>query len=166
MTNKLGIIRKIKDRETANDVVYTPISLAKLLIEMADIQPTDRVLDPCRGEGIFFQNLPLCEAEWCEVTEGRDFFQFHEPVDVIIGNPPFSLWKKWLEHSVKLTPRKICYVMGILNLTSKRVDFLKKHGYFLSKLHITSVRGWFANTLCVVFDREGTDCITYDIERR
>ena len=52
--NKIGKIRKIKDRQSPNDVVYTPLSLAMKLIEMAEIQPGDRVLDCSRGGGIFF----------------------------------------------------------------------------------------------------------------
>jgi hypothetical protein len=133
---------------------------------MADIKPTNKVLDPCRGDSIFYNNLPDCVKDWCEITENKDFFEYDEPVDVIIGNPPFSLWKRWLEHSVKLNPRKICYVMGFLNLTPRRIDFLKNHGYNLTRIHITTVDGWFSNTLLVIFEKGGVDCVTYDIERR
>jgi len=163
--NKLGKIRQIKERETANDVFDTPISLAKLLIEMAEIKESDRVLDPCRGTGIFFDNLPPCRKDYCEITEGKDFFDYHESADVIIGNPPFSQLKQWLEHSAILCPRKICYVLGCLNLTPQRVSFLKRHGYKLTKIHLTTVVGWFGNILCVVFDKEGDDCMTYDVIR-
>ena len=102
--NKIGKIRAINERKTANDVLYTPLSLATLLINMADIQPSDRVLDPCRGinEGVFFNNLPECRKDWCEISEGKDFYNYNESVDVIIGNPPFSQWKKWIEHSCQL----------------------------------------------------------------
>ena len=164
--NKMGRIRKIKECEAPNDVFNTPFSLALKLIEMADIKPTDRVLDPCRGNGAFFDNLPSCKKDYCEITENKDFFAYNESVDIIIGNPPFSQWKSWPEHTAILCPSKICYVMGALNLTPKRINYLKQHGYILSKLHITTVRGWFGNTICVVFDKEGTEIITYDIERR
>ena len=165
--NKIGKIRKIKERQTANDVVYSPLSLAMKLIEMAEIQPSDHVLDPSRGGGVFFDNLPECRKDWCEITEGKDFFDYNESVDVIIGNPPFSQWQDWLEKSAILCPRKICYVMGVLNLTPRRIDYLKKHGYILSKIHITTVDGWFGNTLLCIFDKEAKEeCITYDIERR
>ena len=57
--------------------------------------------------------------------------------------------------------------MGVLNLTPRRIDYLKKHGYILSKIHITTVDGWFGNTLLCNFDKEAKEeCITYDIERR
>ena len=124
------------------------------------------MLDPCKGEGVFFDNLPDCVKDWCEVTENKDFFEFNEPVDVIIGNPPFSQWKKWLEHTVALNPRKICYIMGVLNLTALRIDFMKKNGYNLTRIHMTNVDKWFSNTLLVIFEKGGISCITHDTERR
>ena len=73
--NKLGKIRKIKERDSPNDRWETPISLAKILIEMADIQKNDHVLDPSRGGGVFFDNfLPECRKDWCEITEDKDFY--------------------------------------------------------------------------------------------
>jgi len=164
--NKIGKIRSIKERESPCDVFYTPISLALKLIDMTQIKENDKVLDPSKGGGVFYDNLPnFCEKDWCEITENKDFFEYNKPVNIIIGNPPFSKYKKWIEKSVTLNPRKIAYIFGTLNLTPKRIDFLKKHGYVLSKLYITSVKGWFGNTLLVLFDKEGQECISYDILR-
>ena len=150
-----------------NDIIYTPKSVAITMIKLCKIKKDSKVLDPSKGGGVFYDNLPTnCIKDYCEITENKDFYEYNENVDIIIGNPPFSQWKKWLEHTVKLNPKKICYIMGVLNITPKRIDFLKKHGYFLSKFHITTVKNWFGNTLCVIFDKLGNECITYDIERR
>ena len=46
MSNKIGKVRQIKERPTPHDKVYTPLEIAKLLIEMTDIKETDTVLDP------------------------------------------------------------------------------------------------------------------------
>jgi hypothetical protein len=154
----------IQKRETPNDVFYTPLPIAQKLIEMAEIRETDKVLDPSRGLGVFYDNLPPCSKDWCEITEDKDFFRYHKSVDVIIGNPPFSLWKKWFEHSIKLNPRKICYVIGCLNMTTRRLETLKEAGYKLTKLHIVSVNNWFGNTYLVVFDKEGEAIITHNVE--
>ena len=104
MSNKLG--NSIKKRKTANDVIYTPAPLAKVMIELCDIQQVDKVLDPSRGGGIFYNNLPECNKDYCEITEDKDFFKYDKEVDIIIGNPPYSLWTKWLEHTIKLNPKK------------------------------------------------------------
>ena len=83
-------------KSNPNDVVYTPLPVAKMMIEMADIKESDTVLDPSLGAGVFYNNLPKCKKDWCEITKGRDFFEYTKgkKYDWIIGNPPYSLWSK------------------------------------------------------------------------
>tara|TARA_R110000787_G_scaffold38287_2_gene96630 strand:- start:2459 stop:2650 length:192 start_codon:yes stop_codon:yes gene_type:complete len=50
----------IKHRQKANDVIFTPKPVAELMIKMCNIQPNDKVLDPSKGGGVFFDNLPEC----------------------------------------------------------------------------------------------------------
>lgn len=40
------------------------------------------------------------DAMWCEIAEGRDFFAWSYPVDWIMTNPPFSLLREFLRHSM------------------------------------------------------------------
>ena len=71
------------------DIVMTPHKLAREIIEY--YKPTGRVLDPCRGEGAFYENFPEdTERDWCELAEGRDFLSYEKQVDWIITNPPWS----------------------------------------------------------------------------
>ena len=56
MNNK--ITTNIRYRTTKNDVIYTPKPVALLMIDMCDIKEGDKVLDPSRGGGVFFDNLP------------------------------------------------------------------------------------------------------------
>ena len=166
MSNKIGKVRQIKERPTPHDKVYTPLEVAKILIDMTDIKETDTVLDPSKGGSVFFNNLPPCrEKYWCEIDDGVDFFEFNNKVDIVIGNPPYSMWTRWLEHTVNLQPRKIAYVFGMLNLTPLRLKLLKDNGYVLSKIHITSVSGWFANCVLVVFERDGEPVLSFDTIR-
>ena len=159
---KLSKIRGIKEREKANDILYTPVPVAMKLIEMTDIKETDKVLDPCKGEGAFFDHLPNCEKDYCEIIEGKDFFDYDKGVDVIICNPPFSIYTRWINKIIYLSPKKIAFVMGSLNLTTKRLKILEDGGYFLTKMHIVNVRGWFSNTLLVVFEKGGDPIIGYE----
>jgi hypothetical protein len=41
-------------------------------------------------------------SDWCEIREGRDFFKYTEHVDWIVGNPPYSIFAKWLYHSMDI----------------------------------------------------------------
>ena len=75
LINKVGPISGIKHRKTANDVLQTPLPLALKLIEIVEIQDDDMVLDPCRGDGVIYNNLPYyCQKDWVEILENRNFF--------------------------------------------------------------------------------------------
>lgn len=104
------------------DVVYTPDWVA--LDMCASFEPSGRVLEPCKGEGVFLNYLP--DAEWCEITEGRDFFDWHEEVDWVVGNPPYSMTRKWFRHSMAIAEH-LLYLVPLRNVFS---------GYgFLREIH-------------------------------
>jgi len=151
-------IKTIKNRIVPNDIIYTPEPVAKLIIGMCDINPTDKVLDPCKGEGVFFNNYPECNKNWCEITENKDFFKYNDKVDWIIGNPPFSLWTKWLEHTAKITDN-FCYIMGIMNLTSKRIEKIKNAGFAITKIHFLKVRWWFGDSIVIVCQKNNSESV-------
>lgn len=91
------------------DVVYTPEWAARDMVEF--FKPTGRILDPCKGNGVFLRYLPP-SAEWCEITEGRDFYQWSKPVDWVIGNPPYKQMLKWVRHSMSIAAN-ICYLIPL-----------------------------------------------------
>jgi len=146
-------IRKIKNNP--NDVIHTPLSLATKMIDFANIKDGERVLDPSRGSNkVFYDNFPTnCIKDWCEITEGKDFFAYNEPVDIIIGNPPFSLWNEWIKHTIKLNPRAFCYVMSCYNMTAPRLKVIEDAGYALTRFHICKVDWWFSQSFVCVFEK-------------
>lgn len=81
------------------DVVYTPDDVARDVV--AFFKPSGRILEPSKGDGAFMKYLPP-DTEWCEISEGRDFFANHEHYDWIVGNPPYSIFSDWLRHSFKI----------------------------------------------------------------
>lgn len=82
-----------------NDVVFTPDWLAEKMCKMFDIQGL--ILEPCKGEGVFLKYLPK-DTEWCEITEGKNFYDYSKKVSWIITNPPYSDFNRFLEHSFEL----------------------------------------------------------------
>tara|TARA_R110000772_G_scaffold4432_1_gene15778 strand:- start:471 stop:1058 length:588 start_codon:yes stop_codon:yes gene_type:complete len=149
----------IKNRKTANDIIYTPKPLAELMIQMCDIQQVDKVLDPSKGGGVFYDNLGECIKDYCEITEDKDFFKYDKEVDIIVGNPPYSLWTKWLEHTIKLNPNKFCYIFGQMNLTTPRLKQIEKGGYKMTKIHLCKVWWWFGHSFVCVFEKTEEDSI-------
>lgn len=92
---------------TVSDCHATPPKLAEDIVNF--FKPAGRCLDPCRGNGVFYDLLPP-GADWCEITQNRDFYAWSEPVDWIVGNPPYSHYSAWLRHSFTVATN-IVYLM-------------------------------------------------------
>ena len=100
--------------EKRGDVVYTPEWVARDMC--GHFGPSGKTLDPCRGKGVFLRYLPY-GVEWCEITEGRDFFAWTEHVDWVVGNPPYSLTRPWFRHSYKVA-ENLLYLVPLRNVFS------------------------------------------------
>lgn len=92
----------------ADDIILTPRDVARDIIDF--FAPSGRVLDPCRGDGAFADQMPGCE--WCEIRDGKDFFAWHKPVDWIVSNPPYSIFSEFMRHSMKIADN-IVYLIPI-----------------------------------------------------
>tara|TARA_Y100000034_G_C6702185_1_gene309756 strand:+ start:129 stop:620 length:492 start_codon:yes stop_codon:yes gene_type:complete len=118
---------KCNNTTTANskDVVYTPSFVAEEIVQR--YKPTGKVLDPCAGDGVFRSLIPNCL--WCEVKEGKDFFDWNEHVDWIIGNPPYSILNQWLQHSFSIADN-IVYLLPIAKVfgSRKRLQMISDYG--------------------------------------
>jgi hypothetical protein len=99
MTIQLQQPQLLVDNFTEKDVVFTPDWVAYDMVQY--FQPTGKVLDPCKGDGAFTKYLP--HADWCEIRERRDFFQWTDPVDWVFGNPPYSDFGKWILHGMAVS---------------------------------------------------------------
>jgi len=112
------------------DVAYTPDAVARQIIAM--LNPYGKVLDPCRGKGAFYDNFPIhVEPDWCEITEGRDFFQYQDKVDWVIGNPPYSLFffQQFLQQSFKIADH-VCFLLPVNKVFQswKTIEMVTEYG--------------------------------------
>lgn len=92
----------------AADIVLTPNDIAKAVVD--HFRPYGKILDPCKGDGAFLQFMP--GADWCEIREGRDFYQHQEPVDWIVSNPPYSIFSPFLRHAFTIA-RNIVFLIPV-----------------------------------------------------
>lgn len=84
------------------DKVYTPEAVAKAIISKYDLY--GKVLDPFKGKGAFYDNYPdTIEKDWCEIDDGRDFFEYNEHVDWIVTNPPYSIYDDVMAHAAAIS---------------------------------------------------------------
>lgn len=90
-----------------NDVVFTPDWLAEKMCSMFPIG--GEVLEPCKGEGVFLKYLPP-NTEWCEIADGRNFYDYNKRVQWIVTNPPYSDFDRFLDHSFALSENVVLLV--------------------------------------------------------
>ncbi len=92
----------------SDDIILTPLDVARDVVK--HFKPTGRILDPCKGSGAFSDLMPGCE--WCEIREGRDFYNWREQVDWIVSNPPYSVFADFLRHSMTVAAN-IVYLIPV-----------------------------------------------------
>jgi hypothetical protein len=115
----------------AHDMVQTPPKLARAIV--AHFAPTGACLDPCRGSGAFWRALRtapgVTSVQWCEITQGRDFFDFDEQFDWIITNPPWSRMRALLKHGMKIADHLVYLSVLAHFQTSARLQDIRESGF-------------------------------------
>lgn len=164
-----SITRSIKKRLSPNDVFLTPMTLVNQHINLVeDLIDTDKIiLDPFYGTGNYYNTLkerfPTNQIEYTEIEMGLDFFEYNKKVDYIISNPPYSLIDKVLQKSCDLEPEIISYLIGFMNITTRRIEYMNKRGYYIQSLHLTKVFKWFGMSAIITFSNKiKTNCISFD----
>ena len=153
-------------------IVMTKDSMAKHLINRTIFYENERVLDPCRGDGAFYNNFPSkVKKDWCEINEGRDFFDYDEKCDTIMTNPPFvprKLFWDFVVKGSKVAQKRMFWLinMGCLNVfTPKRLQQLKNNSWYITHLHIVSDKRWYGRYVMVEMGRlEERNIMTYNLE--
>ena len=116
----------VSQRWVESDVVLTPQNIAKWIIDY--FKPTGFLLDPCKGDGAFYNNLPD-PKDWCEIRKGKDFFKYSKKVDWIITNPPFTNVELFMEHSFNLAKNVVFILPAHKPFASwKRMKLIKEYG--------------------------------------
>lgn len=162
------VSHKIKKRENPNDKFYTPLNLVKTHLELMKpfIKDGDVIYEPFYGTGNYYNSykdyFPNNTYEYSEIDMGLDFFDFNKKIDAIITNPPYSIIDKVLEKCVELNPHSISLLIGINNLTAKRIEYMNKHGYSLCLYHICKVFKWYGMSVIITFSKDKNQIISYD----
>lgn len=152
------ISKDIKNRTNPNDKFYTPLSLVKIHLEKFDIPNDSIIYEPFYGTGNYYNELckkfNKSKVLFTEIDLGKDFFEFNEKIDYIISNPPYSIIDKVLEKSCQLKPKVISYLIAFHNLTTKRIEYMNKQGYYITNFHLTKVFKWYGMSLIITFSNE------------
>ena len=90
-------------------------------------------------------------------TNANKIKQKKVPNDVFIT--PLNLAKKAIEmvdvveKSIALQPRVISYLIGVNNLTCRRLEMMKEAGYVMTQMHMCKVFKWFGMSFIVQFEK-------------
>lgn len=116
----------------SNDVVMTPSNLAEKLVN--HFKPQGKGLEPCCGTGNILKFLD--NADWCEITSGKDFFEYNDKVDYVFTNPPFSKIRAFLQHSMEIADN-IYFLITINHLWTKaRLRDVQENGFGIVEICI------------------------------
>jgi len=115
------------------DVVYTPRAMARDVVD--HFRPSGVMLEPCKGDGSFLDAFPAdADTRWCEIEEGRDFFDWHEPVDWIVSNPPWSDFRAFNNHAMSLA-KNIVWILPLVHFSGKaRIRDVREAGFGLREI--------------------------------
>jgi hypothetical protein len=149
---KSKIAHDIKHRVSPNDEFETPVLLAKKLYELVSISSGDVVMDNAYGGGNFYQESDLYST---------DFFNDDRAVDWYITNPPYSKIDEWLKKSCS-AKKGFAYLLGLHNLTPKRIEACEKMGFGITKIFLCKVFKWFGISAFVIWGRGAKGIIEYD----
>ena len=152
----------------------TPRELAKQLITYIPIVDGDVCLEPFKGEGAFYDNLPNnCVKQWCEIEEGKCYTSFTGKIDWVISNPPFRLdtgtkrvnafWEI-LNYYADRVEKGICFLANYQcfnTLTPKRMTSLNEKGLYISKIIVCNVKKWSNRYYFIIFTKQKNEVFNY-----
>ena len=90
---------------------------------MRTFLPKGLILEPCIGNGNLYNALPE-PKDWCEISKGKNFFDYHKKVDWIITNPPYSIYDKFLAHCFEIADNVVLLCPIAKAFKSMRIEEL------------------------------------------
>jgi len=143
----------------------TPKQLVEDLLKLIPFEKEDFVLDAGSGRNkVWFNCIPTTNKDECELEEGKDFYDYKNQVDWVVGNPPFPEFIGFLFKSAEICRKGFGFLTNhsrINQITPKRLDDLKAKGFHLSRIHIYGVKMWFGRYYFLLFTKKPNDCISF-----
>ena len=152
----------------------TPKELAKDLIPFVPLAESDRVIEPFKGEGAFYDNFPtFVNKDWAELEQGRDYRELTGEYDWVITNPPFRLETDgkrvnsfWflIDYYTQRAKKGIAFLGNdscFSTLTPRRQAILKERGWRMTKVVVCSVKKWRGRYFFFILQKEGQGFMDY-----
>lgn len=146
----------------------TPYELAKELIKFCRIELGQRVVEPFRGEGAFYNNFPdIAIKDYSEIRQGKDYKDLATNFDWVITNPPFQIEDEkkklvnafWplLDYFTQHARAGVAFLGNdrcFSTLTPQRMAVLASRGFHLSKVVLCGVKKWRGRYYFLIFEKK------------
>lgn len=142
----------------------TPSECAKDLLAFVPLQNDDKVIEPFKGEGAFYNNFPtFVKKDWAELEQGKDYTDISGEYDWVITNPPYKLEENgtnsfWflLDYYTQRARKGVAFLANdrcFSTLTPKRMTLLHSRGFHITKIVVCSVKKWRGRYFFVIFEK-------------
>jgi hypothetical protein len=160
-------------------VIQTSPDVWSKILELNPIHPDEVFLEAFSGENSLYDQVDTNKKEWCEITKGRDIFDYdfeNSDVTVIYTNPPFKcdIPNKKGEMKYKncvfffleyfMTRLKHLKTLGFLinaksfcSLTPNRLHQLEQLGFSISNITVLNTNYWYGCYYFILFERGQTN---------
>jgi hypothetical protein len=141
---------------------YTPIETVQEILKDITFVSSDFTLEPCKGrENRIYNNIPG-KKDWCEIEEGRDFFQYTGSPTKVITNPPFhdqnkkNICVSIIEHCLKVATDEVWLLLNnqmFNSLTPCRLHKYLKQGWRMNFIRILNIPCWYGRYFWICFKK-------------
>jgi DNA modification methylase len=159
----------------AADWDQTPEEVCRKIIGLITWAEGEFVLEPFRGDGNFYRNLPAwVRKDWCEIKEERDFFEYTGPSpDTIITNPPYrdkaggeNLVVPCLERCLQLARKRVIYFVNHKVFNALTATRMKKYGEWnwgITHLSVWDMKKWPGRYYLIIWEKDKPSIIDYSL---
>lgn len=154
--------------------IQTPVDVWQSILDLNPIEEDDIFFEPFCGEGNLY-NLITNTKEWCEITKGKDIFDYdfeNSNVTTIYSNPPFKCilpngkYKNCVYYFFELFMSKLTRLkkIGFLmnaksfqSITPKRMARLNELGFYVSSITMLNCNYWYGLYYFILFEKQPTN---------
>jgi hypothetical protein len=87
------------------------------------------------GPGVFYNNYPaVVTKDFCEIKLQKDFLEYTGRVDWIITNPPWSLFRKFLQKGLEVSSNSVWLITVNHLWTKARLRDIKEAGQAIKEI--------------------------------
>ena len=155
---------------------YTPREVAKELLKDVEFKGDDITLEPCKGDGAFYDIIPF-EKDWCEIDQGRDIFvyPFDRKFTKVIVNPPYksnhqnvsdrkNICMKFIFRCFELCSEECWFLVNLKmwnSFTPVRLRKIRDMGFNLCFMRVLNIHKWWGRYYWICFSKHKTSMIKY-----